>query len=147
MKVTLRFIFILFIGFLASCATAPPLTDFEANYHMVNIDRDGNFVSVAKNKKTNFANNEKQYEIERRKVSKKEKEGQKDALHKEEKLDSLWGIMEGRILENASEHDGKKKLLLFVHGGLNQERDSFVRVQDQYARILETTDMYPVFIN
>lgn len=141
---TLRTVTTIAVLFLTACASAPPVVDQAAVNHMINIDRNGNFVPVVADERIDFSS----------------KESQRDqtiqaALDQEEEPDLLqasglaehWQALECSLRKYAVEHGGRVNLLLFLHGGLNTERQSLKRALDQYPRILSDADLYPVFVN
>ena len=130
--------------FLTACATAPPVIDQQAVNHMVNIDRNGNFVPIVTGKGTNFSANER-WRIQAMRAAFSTED--QDAFFVASGMKPLWITMKEAMCEHAERHGGRLQLMLYLHGGLNTERHSLKRAQKDYRRILSETDMYPVFIN
>jgi hypothetical protein len=130
--------------FLFACATAPPIVDEQAANHMINIDRNGNFVPVATNQRIDLGAGEDQRDRDLQQAYKSDKE---DALLKASGLKAYWDALEIAMRAHADQHDGRLRILLYLHGGLNTERHSILRARDHYGRILCETDMYPIFVN
>ena len=138
-----RSIVVLLFFFMTACATAPPLIDQQAVNHMINIDRNGNFVPVVEGEKVNFTVNENQRDKAFREAIKSDQ----IAALLESDLEKHWQALEASLRAHAAEHGGRLKIMLYFHGGLNTERHSLQRVQSQYRQILDETDMYPIFVN
>ena len=137
-------ILLISVLFFSACATAPPLIDPKAAMHMINIDRNGNFVSIDEGQKVNFTTYERQREKD---LQSKPPTKDKKELLKEPNLDEHWQILEAKLVKHAMQNGGRAKVMLYIHGGLNTERHSFERVSKQYQSILDGSDMYPIFVN
>jgi hypothetical protein len=137
-------IMVLICFFLTACSTAPPLIDPQAVNHMINIDRNGNFVQVGEGEKVNFTVNENQRDKAFQEAIISEKHA---TLLEEPSLEKHWQVLEAALRDHAVDHGGRIKIMLYFHGGLNSERHSLQRVQSQYRQVLNETDMYPIFVN
>lgn len=139
-----RFIFIVMAFFITACASAPPITDSQAVDHMINIDRNGNFVPIIAGQRISFASQENKRD---QMIQEALKTKRSAALLEASGLEGQWQSMQAAIEQHAALHEGHPKLLLYIHGGLNTERHSIDRALTQYRRILDDSDLYPVFIN
>ena len=133
------------IFFLAACASAPPLVDQEAVHHMINIDRNGNFVPIVADQRIDLSSNEGPRD--RAIQAALDDQEDKPDLLQASGLAGHWQAMESALRRHAADHGGRVNLLLYLHGGLNTERHSLQRVQERYPRILSESNMYPVFVN
>jgi hypothetical protein len=136
---------VVMVFFLAACASAPPLVDQEAVNHMINIDRNGNFVPVVADQRIDLSSKENQRD-QAMQAALDDKEDKPDLLQASG-LAGYWQTMESALRQHTVEHGGQVNLLLYLHGGLNTECHSIQRVLDQYQRILNESNMYPLFVN
>lgn len=142
---TIRSVMILsFVLCLTACAAAPPVIDPQAANHMINIDRNGNFVPVVEGQRIDFSSQENRRDLAIQEALKKETQ---TALLEASGLESQWRSMEAAIRNHAADHGGRARILLYLHGGLNTERHSIERAQTQYRQILDESELYPVFVN
>lgn len=137
-------ILVLSVLFLSACATAPPLIDPLACKHMLNVDRNGNFVPIVEGQNVNFSTYERQRDKAMKSMPPME---DKTELLKEPGLHEHWQMIAAELVKHAKKHDDRVRVMLYIHGGLNTERHSFERVQEQYQLILDDSDMYPIFVN
>ncbi len=117
---------LLITGFLASCAIVVPDS---ALPHIVAVDSDGNFIPIRSN--TPFS----------------DRDGfrHQQNLLDNPNLEPAYAAHLDRVF-TAIQNSGKKKILVYVHGGLNEFSTSLRRAARDAPKILDA-GAFPIFVN
>lgn len=152
-----RLAILLFCTFVIGCATDVVPYEPGLEMHIINIDRNGNFVPYGIDKNADYTKNEKDF---RRIMEDADKQfDEENVMEKRKQIstkiskykDNYDGFL-NRLFDSIDkffsyEDNNKKEILIFVHGGLNEHKNSIARAKIQYKKIIKDTSQYPIFIN
>lgn len=115
---------IVLVNLLCACSTLPPVEDEEVIPHIISIGRDGEHEEILAGQKIQLNPGEE----------------------KVTKLASTFDPVINGLKEFSERQNGKTNVLIYVHGGLNTSKTSFLRAQEKYSQILDAKK-YPIFVN
>jgi len=127
---------------MAGCSSAPIVVDDKFATHMINIDRNGNYVAYEEDS-TDYGANEEQYIQAFDQAMEGETEG---ITNFREKYGRFLVRLFNSIRDHPSDDPSVRKLLIYVHGGLNSVADGIRRTKTQYQKIKDD-QYFPIFIN
>ncbi|MFT5276150.1 MAG: hypothetical protein ACI9J2_002694 [Saprospiraceae bacterium] len=133
---------LVFITLLSGCKTViidpGRPDDLRSIKHMINIDRDGNFIPIGAGKHDRRGG-EKIFELQQKMAI---KTGDYESAVVNDFV--MNAFLKG--IEDEIKQSGKKDILLFIHGGLNTDKKTISRVIKLYQSVLDS-GKYPIFIN
>jgi len=165
----IQFLSLFFCVIVLGCSNTVVPYYGKIDKHMINIDRNGNYVPYEKDRAFNYQENEDRIRLKidnAKKLHEKVNEQREtkdteydqnltqyqEIVNEIQAIKNEYDIFLNHLFEEILKHkpndNGEREILVFIHGGLNEEADYIKRVHEQYDLILNGNEkMYPIFIN